>query len=89
MENTDGNTSAPGGVESADGGSSNDAGGIQSGHPLAVAQENITRAIEQLTYGRRQEAEGAICLLKDAQACLQFYRRTPREGIEGGEGVDG
>jgi len=83
MENIDGNTSTAVGVESADSSSAGNAG-IISGHPLDVAAENLARARDQLTYGRRQEAEGALRLIEDAQACIVFYRRSIGEGIEGG-----
>src|SRR6188474_1013326 len=63
MENTSGNSDTSGGLESANSGSAaDDLDGIRSADPLALAQTCIERAIDQLTYGRRQEAESALLL---------------------------
>jgi len=83
MENTDGNASPPGGLESADSRSPADAG-IVSRHPLAEAQEHLARAKDQLTYGRRQEAEGALLLIEEASKLIAFYRNASEEGIGSG-----
>ena len=79
METTEhGDTSSPVGLESAD--SSGEADAVEFlGHPLDHAATCIERAQDQLRYGRRQEAEGALILLKDAQACI----RLARQGADG------
>lgn len=75
MENIDGNTGTAGRVEPADSSSAADAVPI-FGDPIEFVEACIERALDRLTYGRRQEAEEASGLLKDAQAGLLAYRRA-------------
>jgi len=88
MENTNGYTSTASRMESAD--SSREADVVPVFRDaIEFAEACIERAISQLTYGRRQEAEGAIELLKDAQKGFLAYRLAAREGQQGSEGMDG
>lgn len=88
MENTDGNTSAPGGLESANSGSADNAVEF-FGDALEFAEARIAKAVAQLKYGRRQEAEEALRILQDAQAGILAHRRATGEGQQSSEGMDG
>jgi len=67
MENTNGDASPAGGMESADSsGQATDLPGVQLLDPLRYAETSIERAQDRLRYGRRQEAEEAITLLDEA-----------------------
>jgi len=83
MENTDGNASTPGRMESADGSSEADAVPI-FGDPLEFVEACLERAIDRLTYGRRQEAEEGLGILKDAQAGILAHRRATGKRKQGG-----
>jgi hypothetical protein len=90
METTNGNAGAPVRLESADGSSEAvDQLGLVVGNPLDIAKGHIARTIDQLTYGRRQEAESAIALLREAQSLLEFATSATGEGQQGREGLDG
>lgn len=74
-EVTSGNSNTTAGLEPADAGSqTDDCAGIRVDDPLRLASENLERAESVLTYGRRQEAESAIVLIREAQACIKFAR---------------
>ncbi len=80
MENNDGNAGTTVGLESADSSSTAvDQPGIQVGCPIDHAEAEIERAIDQLTYGRRQEAEAAIAHLTQALFYVRFAK-APRQG---------
>lgn len=75
MEIINGNADTPSGLESADSGSAaDDCGGIRSADPLADAETCLERAEDQLCYGRRQEAEGAIAQVREARKLIAFAR---------------
>jgi len=77
-----GNTSTPSRVESADGGRADaDQPGVQDGDSLDLAEGLLTRALERLEYGRRQEAEEAISILSLAREVIRHVRH--RESADG------
>lgn len=79
METTDGHSGTTSGMESADSSRAPaDQLGIQVGNPIDNALDAIARAQDQLRYGRRQEAEGAILQLEEAARQLTFYRSATR-----------
>lgn len=65
-------------VESADSSRApDDQFGVWNDDPLRFAQEFLERAQDRLRYGRRQEAEEALELLKDAATCVRYARQSP------------
>lgn len=77
MENINGDASAPVRLESADAGSEDpDLIGVSWSDPLEFAETCIERAQDSLCYGRRQEAEQALLLLKQARFAIQAARST-------------
>jgi len=81
MENTNGDASPSAGLESADSsGAADDRASVQEhGNALEYVATCIERAQDRLRYGRRQEAEEAICFLDGAQRVLTLARAA-REG---------
>lgn len=78
METTDGNTSPAGRLESANGSSSaTDLAGLSLSERIDLAQTLIERAQDRLRYGRRQEAEEAICFLTEAREVIASLEVIP------------